>query len=133
MPRYDYRCTECQLVEEHIHSMLETPSIQCSECGASMERIISRNIAGFNIKGGSPSIHWREKRQRREKSKQLDQKQKERYGNMTPAPNIAGVRYDSWSDAQKVAKEAGFNTESYKPWVEKEKKKKAKGKIVKSP
>ena len=40
------------------------------------------------------------------------------------APNIAGVRTDSWSDAQKMAKEAGMNHESYTPFVEKEKKKK---------
>ena len=131
MPTYDYQCQGCQKMEEHIHSIKESPEILCSKCGSTMKKMISRNIAGFSIKGGSPSIHWREKRQRIAKSEKLKETQKQKYDNISVAPNIAGVRYDSWSDAQKVAKEAGLNTESYKPWVEKEKKK-TKGIILKS-
>lgn len=95
-----------------------------------MDRIISKNIAGFSIKGGTASIHYREKRNRVKRNQDLEKRQRERYGDGPKiAPNIAGVRTDSWSDAQKMAKEAGMNHESYTPYVEKEKKK-HKGKII---
>jgi len=38
-------------------------------------------------------------------------------------PNIAGVRQESWSDCQKLAKESGMSAESYQPLVDREKKK----------
>jgi putative FmdB family regulatory protein len=123
MPRYDYKCTKCDKVEEHIHPMSDNPLIKCSECNAEMKRIISHNIAGFAIKGGSEAIHWREKQKRLKKREVLGKKQKERYGDGPKvAPNIAGVMQDSWSDCQKLAKEAGMNHESYQSYVEKEKK-----------
>lgn len=124
MPRYDYKCPDCENVEEHLHSMKETPEIHCSKCEAVMSRLISRNIAGFSIKGGTAAIHWKEKRNRLKNREDLGRKQRERYGSGPQvAPNIAGVRQDSWSDCQKLAKEAGMNHESYAPLVEKEKKK----------
>lgn len=131
MPRYDYKCGKCENIEEHVHSMKETPEIKCSECGEVMERMISRNFAGFSIKGGTASIHWKEKRQRLKNREELGKRQRERYGEgMKPAPNIAGVRQESWSDAQKLAKECGLNSDSYTPYVEKENKSKPKGKII---
>lgn len=131
MPRYDYKCPDCEAVEEHIHSMKETPEIKCSECGGTMTRLISRNFAGFSIKGGTASIHWKEKRQRLKNREELGRRQKERWGDgIQAAPNIAGVRQESWSDAQKLAKECGLNSDSYTPYVEKEKKTKPKGKII---
>jgi len=105
--------------------MSENPEIKCSDCGEVLERIISKNVGGFIFKGGTATIHDREKRTRKKRSEKLRVKQ-EKYRHDMPQvqPNIAGVRTDSWSDAKKMAKEAGMNHESYTPFVEKEKKKK---------
>lgn len=125
MNRYDYKCPECGIVEEHMHSMKDDPEIKCSNCDTVMERQIGLG-GGFSIRGGSASIHWKEKRNRLKKREELGPKQQERYGHMAPkpAPNVGGERCDSWSDAQKLAKSKGLNTDSYKPMVEKEKKEK---------
>lgn len=123
MPTYEYRCDQCGIVEEHIHRMSEFPDIKCKDCDIKMTRLISKNIAGFSIRGGSSSIHWREKRNRIKNSEYLKKKQKDKYGELKVQPNIAGVQVDSWSDAQKMAKEAGMDHESYTPYVEAEKKK----------
>ena len=125
MPTYEYRCNKCDTVTEHIHLMSENPEIKCPDCDEVLERMISKNAGGFILKGGTATIHDREKRARKRKSEELKKKQ-ERHRHDIPQiqPNIAGVRTDSWSDAQKMAKEAGMNHESYTPFVEKEKKKK---------
>jgi len=125
MPTYDYACNKCGRVEEHVHLMMDKPEIMCPECKEPMEKRFSPNSGGFILKGGTPAIHWKEKRQRIKRSEQLAQKQK--YTGMQGprvTPNIAGVETGTWSDAQKMAKEAGLNHESYTPYVEKEKKEK---------
>lgn len=125
MPTYDYACHDCKIKKEEIHKITEIPDIKCPECGKDMERVFAINRTGFILKGGTPAINYREKRQRLKKSEILKKKQEERYGSGPKfKPNIAGVETDSWADAQKMAKEAGMNHESYTPWVEKEKKKK---------
>jgi len=125
MPTYDYFCKKCGKVEEYFHPIKEEPEIKCKKCKKKMSRKISYNGGGFIFQGGTSSIHDREKRQRKKRSEQLEVKQqKYRHDSPQVQPNIAGVRTDSWSDAQKMAKEAGMNTESYTPYVEKEKKKK---------
>jgi hypothetical protein len=103
--------------------MLETPEIKCSVCDSVMTRIFTPNIGGFIIKGGTPTMHYREKRARVKKSEELAQKQKQVHEGPKIQPNIAGLETDTWRDAQKLAKEAGMNSESYQPWVEKEKSK----------
>jgi hypothetical protein len=89
-----------------------------------MSRRISLNTTGFIMKGGTPTTHWKEKRMRTKRSEEMAQRQKQHSTGKRVAPNIAGVETGSWSDAQKMAKEAGLNHESYTPWVEKEKKEK---------
>ena len=126
MPMYDYLCSSCKLIEEHIHNISEKPEIKCPKCKRVMDKIISFNAGGFIIKGGTPAIHYREKRQRTKNTEKMREKQKKSWGDSGPKiqPNIAGVPMDSWSDAQRLAKEAGMNHESYTPYVEKENKKK---------
>ena len=123
---YDYRCGNCKKIEEKIHSISEGPIYKCPECGTLMKRMISRNTTGFIMRYGTPAIHYREKQQRKKNSAKMRKKQEERWGDAGPkvTPNIAGVKTESWSDAQKMAKEAGMNHESFTPYVEKEKKKK---------
>lgn len=121
MPTYEYRCGTCNKIEEHIHRMSETPEIKCS-CGEVMSRMISFNAGGFIIRGGSEAINWKEKRHRMKSREEVAIRQRERYGDGPKIkPNIAGVETESWSDARKMAKEAGMNHESFTPYVEKEK------------
>lgn len=124
MPVYDYHCDSCGDTKEVIHRMLETPVVSCS-CGEKMKKVFSLNVGGFIIKGGTPTSHWKEKRLRMKKSEELAVKQQARKGSLPNVkPNIAGYETSTWSDAQKLAKEAGMNHESYQPFVDKEKKSK---------
>ena len=45
MPRYDYRCTQCNNVEEIIHGFNDEHSFHCVTCGRAMTKLIS----GVNI------------------------------------------------------------------------------------
>ena len=127
MPTYEYGCRECGNIDEVVHSIKKSPEIKCSKCSENgkevvMERLISQNYGGFIFKGGTASMAWKEKRLRNKKSANLDVKQIDRWGEgHRIQPNVAGHEVDSWSDASKLAKEAGMNTDSYKPMIEKEK------------
>jgi len=122
MPTYNYACSACESIEEQIHGMSETPKFICSKCGALMEKKFTPNFGGFIMKGGTPAIHYKEKRQREKKSEQMIERQRKAHREGPKIqPNVAGLEVDSWKDAQKVAKEAGMNSSSYEPWVEKEK------------
>ena len=127
MPAYDYQCKKCGKVEEFLHSIKDAPVYKCPDCKKVMVRLITLNRTGFIMKGGTPAINYREKQLRLKKREKLAKKEKTRYGTGSSIqPNVAGMETDSWSDAQKVVKEAGMDTDSYTPYVEKEKKKKIK-------
>lgn len=126
MPTYDYACPACGYIEEKFHSIKVDPIFACPECEKKnshvvMERLISASVGGF-ILGSTPTMAWKEKRLREKKNASLELKQMERWGGgQKLQPNVGGMEVDSWSDAAKVAKEAGMNDESYKPHIEKEK------------
>lgn len=126
MPTYEYRCNGCGKVEEKFHSITEVLDLYCDKCGCKepMVRIISYNPTGFVFKGGTTTIHQREKDRRKKKAVEIDARMRRNRSSLKVKPNIAGVQTESWSDAQKMAKEAGLNHESYTPFVEKEKKSK---------
>ena len=126
MATYDYACKECGTVEEYVHGMNETPEIKCA-CGEVMEKIFSHNFGGFILKGGTPAIHYKEKRQRLKKSEEMKVRQRERYGlNPGPKlqPNIAGHDVGTWENAAEVAKEiapqTGINPAEYEKRAQKE-------------
>jgi len=126
MPTYEYKCRNCKRTQEVIHSIKKDPEVLCKFCESNipMERLISWNGAGFILKGGTEAIHWKEKRNRIKKRAELGVKQIDRYGTeggIKLQPNVGGMPADSWSDAAKVAKEAGMSADSYKPMIEKEK------------
>jgi putative FmdB family regulatory protein len=126
MARFDYKCMVCGHIQEEVHSMKESPVFYCPKCKDSGQEIqLERQFSvgtGFIIRGGTEASHWKEKRVRMERRKELGVKQVERYGgSQRLQPNVAGVEVDSWNDASKMAKEAGLNTESYEPMIEKEK------------
>lgn len=128
MATYDYQCSECGFKEEQIHSMNDKPSFFCPRCKEGgkeiqMNRIFTINSSGFIIKGGTEAINWKEKRNRLKKREELGVRQIDRYGTsgVKLKPNVGGLEQESWSDAAKLAKEAGLNTESYQPLIDKEK------------
>jgi len=46
VPRYDYKCKQCQNVEEIIHGFHDEHSFHCVECGQAMYKMISKvNVA----------------------------------------------------------------------------------------
>jgi len=126
MPTYDYNCPECDFTEEQIHSMKEQPVYFCSHCKEQgkevrMNRLFTLNSSGFIIRGGTETINWKEKRHHLKKNEELKIRQIDRYGTGPKIkPNVAGVEQESWSDAAKLAKEAGMNADSYQPMIEKE-------------
>ena len=127
MPTYDYSCPDCGIVEEQIHSMNVKPDFFCPQCKAvgkevKMSRLFTINMAGFIIRGGTDASHYKEKRTHLKRSAELGVRQIERYGTTGTklTPNVGGLEQSSWSDAAKLAKEAGMNAESYKPLIEKE-------------
>ncbi|MBD3262606.1 MAG: hypothetical protein GF334_13215 [Candidatus Altiarchaeales archaeon] len=126
MPTYDYSCPACGHTEEKFHSIKVDPIFACPVCEKNdshvvMQRLISASIGGF-VLGSTPSMAWKEKRLREKKNASLELKQLERYGSgQSLKPNVGGMEVDSWSDAAKVAREAGMSSDSYQPHIEKEK------------
>jgi len=130
MPTYDYQCAKCDVTEEHTHPMSESPEVKCPKCGERMTVKISSNFGGFIMKGGTPAIHYREKQNRLKRSEEMARRQKLAYGDggNRAKPNIAGVETGTWDRAHRIAKEitkeTGINSDSFKPFAEKEKVKK---------
>lgn len=124
MPSFDYKCSNCGFIKEFTHRISESPEYKCPSCGIILEKQFSLNTTGFILKGGTAAINYKEKRHQIKQGEELRKRQQERYGSGPKVrPNVAGMEVDSWSDAKKVAKEAGLNHESYTPFAEKEKKK----------
>ena len=124
MPTYEYRCPACEHVQEEIHSIKATPEVFCQNCDSAkpLSRIISHNPGGFVMKGDSSTKLWKESRLRHKKNADLEVKQIERYGNGPKLqPNVAGEETETWSDAQKLAKEAGIDPKTYDSYVATEK------------
>lgn len=128
MPSYDYRCNECQFVQEITHSIKVDPDFFCPQCKKlgkeiKMERLISINKSGFIFKQWTESHVHKIGNQKRKQNLDLEKRQIERYGSGGPRlrPNVAGMEVDSWRDAKKLAKEAGMNTESYNKAIDSEK------------
>jgi putative FmdB family regulatory protein len=124
MPTYEYYCKPCDIIKEVTHSIKEDPKIQCDKCSnPEMERLISYNRDGFMFNQPTEAQNWSYKRKQMKKNVDMGVRQIERYGSGPQLqPNIAGVETDTWSDAAKMAKEAGLSAESYEPHIEKEKK-----------
>ena len=96
MPTYDYHCDKCDLKEEQIHGISETPEYKCSKCCTVMVRLLTLNRTGFILKGGSPAIHYREKRNRMAKREEAGRKQNLKHSTGERIqPNVAGYETDS--------------------------------------
>ena len=53
MPTYEYKCQECEQIEEIRHSIHKNPRYKCSNCGAKMERqiVLGSYVITQGIKG----------------------------------------------------------------------------------
>lgn len=45
MPRYDYKCLQCEHLYEIEHKITEDPEIMCPKCNFICKRQISKNVA----------------------------------------------------------------------------------------
>ena len=123
--RYPYKCSECEH-EYYCNIPMDDYKIPqpCPECGHKNKKLF-RPTRNFILKGdGWAGKNNRIKNQMREKNKKLDARTNEMKRdapNVSLAPNVDGERVDSWSDAKKLAKSKGKNTESYEPMIAKEK------------
>ena len=124
---YDYKCSECD-TEYQCRIPMDDHAVPqpCPSCGAENLKLW-KPTTNMIFKGdGWSTKNERVKRQMRAKNAKLDQRQYEMKRDTNVggrlAPNVDGERVDSWSDAQKLAKSKGKNTESYAPLIAKEKK-----------
>lgn len=50
MPKYDYKCPSCGVIEEYEHSIKEEPVLECGKCFVQVRKVFSATSAVF--KGG---------------------------------------------------------------------------------
>jgi putative FmdB family regulatory protein len=128
MPTYDFSCLKCDCEFELLVPLSEYDNAQeCPKCQSyETKRLLSP--VGFILKGsGWPGRDMKFKGHKAHNNKRLDKKQHERRMDspgMTLAPNVEGMKTDSWEDARKLAASKNKNTDSYEPMVRKEKAKK---------
>jgi putative FmdB family regulatory protein len=78
MPTYEYKCSDCENVQEEVHSISITPMISCKICGGSCKRIISMN-GNFILKGSDwPSQSFKMKDDMTKKNARMKTKMVER-------------------------------------------------------
>jgi len=62
MPLYEYYCSQCNLEIEEFLTFKDSKEINCPQCGALLERLISIN--NFHLKGTGWTDDSRKQRQR---------------------------------------------------------------------
>jgi len=127
MPTYDFQCKSCgEYFQKTLPMSRCTEKQQCTNCGAEGADRAWFRPPSMVFKGDDWSTkNERIKRQMKNKNKKLTARQNEMKRdapNVTLAPNVDGERVESWSEAQKLAKSKGKNTESYESHIAKEKK-----------
>lgn len=125
MPTYRYECQSCRLVFEDMFKVSESDNIPCKDCKGETKKLLF--AVGVNFPGdGWATKNGRINAQMRKKNERLDERSREKLhyeiGKKIPslAPNVNGERTETWSDAQKLAKDKGLSASSYEPLVQKE-------------
>lgn len=126
MPLYSHECQECQNTFEVWCKIDERndPS-ECPECEAVNSKPVITRINFITPGDGWASKNNRVQGQMRKKNERLREKGRERAREQpvaTLAPNVDGERTESWSDAQKLARDKGKRTDTYDAMVRKEQK-----------
>jgi len=125
MPIYSYQCENAGCEHAFDRSLpiskYKLPQ-DCPECEGSTKKLITP--IGFILKGDDwAGKNLRIKKQMAAKNRRLSGKEDEMKRDapaVTLAPNVAGERVDSWSDAQKLAGSKGKDTASYDALVREE-------------
>lgn len=126
MPMYNYKCSKCESDYSLRVCITEYKVPQpCPECGTENPKLFEPCVNHIFAGDGWSTKNERIKNQMRKKNEKLDARQNEMKrdtkvgGRLTP--NVDGERVDSWSEAAKLAKSKGKNTDSYQPLIAKEK------------
>ena len=123
MPTYAYQCLTCELAFDKKLPLAQYKDPQeCPECGGETKKLVT--MPRFNLAGdGWQSKNQRVRQHMSEKNRRLKVKEEEMKRDapgMKLAPNVAGERTESWSEAQKLAADKGLDTASYEPMIRKE-------------
>ena len=122
MPTYRYICKECRAEKEEWHGMSDAPEISCDSCGIPMVKSIGSNNVGTLVRGTTPAKAWKEKRRRAKESAKREVRKLERWGGTSKVlPNYDGQEVSSWTEAKKMAKDAGGDASRYDSYIRKEK------------
>lgn len=124
MPTYEYECPSCGEWFEKFLSITSSDDPQTCSCGSVGEKRISP--PNFILKGdGWTGKELKVNGQMMKRRQKVLERQsvREREANIHLAPNVAGERVDTWSEAQKLARSKGLDSSSYDPLVRKEKSK----------
>lgn len=117
MPVYEYRCKYCMHNFDELLTFSGAKEPQeCPQCESlDTERIISKPQVIFKGDGWADK-NAKIKKQMARKNSRLDRKQNEMKRDapsVTLAPNVDGERVDTWSEASKLAKSKGKDTQGY--------------------
>lgn len=129
MAKYDFKCQKCEHIQEEVLKISErdTAKISCAKCGSKSQYTFTPTNFYMHLRGdGWPSKTIREKNVRLKRNQVMGQKQRDHVSKPELAPNFNGVRTGSWESAQAMAHDAGKNSQSYTPLIQKEKAKKIK-------
>lgn len=124
MPVYDLKCEDCENVLNDYFLSFEDSfeNVKCPKCQGKVKNMSFGGI-GTVFKGAS----WATKNQKfkdhkKALNKKLEKKQHEEHSKIRLVPNIAGEEVDSFADAAKIAKEAGYDPSGYEKYAQEEKK-----------
>lgn len=140
MITYEYECRHCNFTKEECHSIKDDPIFNCPNCDS--KEPMSRNIGlagGFilkessiaNLLNGTPewsSKAFREESHKERVNKKMERRQLENNRQHELIPNVGGEVCPTWSDAAKLAKDKGLNSDSHIKMHEKQKEQKNKPK-----
>lgn len=114
---YEFICNGCNVCFEKNLRIAERNSPQtCPSC-ASGDTRRAVSVPMFILNGDDfPSKNERVKKQKAENNKKLQKKQDEKLRDapyVKLVPNVEGEQVESWSDAQKIAREQGKDASTY--------------------
>jgi len=122
---YDFECQSCEHRFEVASSIADRDKPRACPACESMDTKHVVSLPRHNLPGDDwPSKNNRIKGQMAAKNERLNRKQDEQKHDAPVAklvPNVEGEQTDSWSDAQKLAKDKGKDSKSFEPMVRKEK------------
>ena len=114
MAEYNYKCKECGCEQVERHSMNDTPTIICSECGhVGLSKMIPKSF-NFVLKGANWSgKNTKEKSYRMKRKQVMGKKMANSHDIPSISPNYKGEVCKNWDEAKKLAKDDGIDSNRY--------------------